>query len=584
MITAQDLQLLAGKNEGEPYIAQLIDRTKIELGKVFLYGLIAHPITDIHTLKTRQEIIKHLVEHDDLSQLLTLLYDRLAQSENMILSLWAQDGFLNSTQRHYYSLPLKEKYTKLAQWEDRINRSPFALEFKTLWNHHQRAIFLASGIFAAALLPIYAFGKTYDIPLPQRLETMAENLRGSGGRLLALASGLSNHKIWVGTIALTAGMNCAAACKGDYDWFKENFILDNCLQQKMILIADFFNTILDIADSLEMDPAFITNCSAAQKIIAFKNTKDNHAKLKEFIDLCKSSTLQGKPSTLSYQGRVLVAFKLIYDLKADIEELLMAIGELDAYRSCASLFQEFKNKNVSFCFARYKEDNRPSIKMKRFWNPFINADTVVTNSIYLAGPENRNMIITGPNASGKSTLIKAIPINLILAQSIGLAAAEYLEITPFYKIATYLNIVDDIASGNSLFKAQVLRAQEIVNLVEHTPKNLFSFVALDEMFNGTSAKESPAAAYAVIKHLGIYENNISIIATHFPLLTKLEKENSAFANYKVSVIVDDTGIHYPFTIEKGISDQHVALDILRQEGYNGTIVAQAAEILKNISV
>jgi DNA mismatch repair ATPase MutS len=223
--------------------------------------------------------------------------------------------------------------------------------------------------------------------------------------------------------------------------------------------------------------------------------------------------------------------------------------------------------------------------MKNFWNPFINPAKVVSNDLNLQGPDRRNMIITGPNAGGKSTLIKAVPINLILSQSIGLTAASYAEITPFYSIATYLNIVDDIAAGNSLFKAQVLRAQEMINLVEQTQSNKFSFVALDEMFNGTSAKESMAAAYSVVKHIGQYPNNISIVATHFPLLTNLEGEIDAFANYKVSVEVDDKkGIYYPFKLEHGSSTQHVALNILRQEGYDCTILAEATEILKTASI
>jgi len=240
---------------------------------------------------------------------------------------------------------------------------------------------------------------------------------------------------------------------------------------------------------------------------------------------------------------------------------------------------------VHFCFANYTVDTHPSIVMTDFWNPFIDPYKVVANTVELHGPIKRNMIITGPNAGGKSTLIKAVPINLILAQSIGLAAAASVEITPFYSIATYLNIVDDIAAGNSLFKAQVLRAQEMISLVEQTPVGHFSFLALDEMFNGTSAKESMAAAYSVVKHIGNFDNNISIVATHFPLLTRLEQEQAAFENYRVSVDIDaERGIHYPFKLERGASNQHIALDILKQEGYNYGIIEQATEILRTVSI
>jgi DNA mismatch repair protein MutS len=255
------------------------------------------------------------------------------------------------------------------------------------------------------------------------------------------------------------------------------------------------------------------------------------------------------------------------------------LGDLEAYISCARLYSESQSKQVQFCFVEYAQEKNPLIQMENFWNPMIAPEKVIANDLYLSGPFKRNMIITGPNAGGKSTLIKSIPVNLILAQTIGIAAASSATITPFFSIATYLNIVDDLAAGNSLFKAQVLRAQEIVNLVESTPACQFSFVALDEMFNGTSAKESTAAAYSVINHIGKNENNICVVATHFPLLTKLAENSSAFENYKVSVNVSGTGIHYPFKLEKGISYQHVALDILKQDGYDFSILDEASKIL-----
>jgi DNA mismatch repair protein MutS len=546
---------------------------------VFLYGLISSPISDIPQLKARQDIIKFFVNNEEASSELQDIYQQFATSENMLLSLWAQDGFLHSTQRHYYSIPL------LHNLNEQLNRSTIALELKSIWDHHQRAMFLASGVFAAIILPIYAFSKATDTPLPTILERSAERLQGSGGKILALISSLSEHKLFTAGVAGVAGAACALATKEDYEWARDNVTLDSCLQKKMIIISNFLRNITTLAKLIESNPEFIDICPAAGRINDFMQNDFYEADMQELFAFCMSETLQGEPSIFSLQGRVLAAFKLVYDLKDKLEPVLMAIGEIDAYFACACLYNEFKDKRVQFCFTEFKDDINPSIEMKNFWNPFINPAKVVSNDLNLQGPDRRNMIITGPNAGGKSTLIKAVPINLILSQSIGLTAASYAEITPFYSIATYLNIVDDIAAGNSLFKAQVLRAQEMINLVEQTPNNKFSFVALDEMFNGTSAKESMAAAYSVVKHIGQYPNNISIVATHFPLLTNLEGEISAFANYKVSVEVDDKkGIYYPFKLEHGSSTQHVALDILRQEGYDCTILAEATEILKTASI
>jgi len=576
--TIQDLQLFAGKKVNETYVAEIVDRTKTELGKVFLYGLVSSPTIDVTQLQARQNIIKYLITDTYFFNNLTAIYDQYALSENMLLSLWSQDGFVNASKRRYFLLPWMNSLS------EKLNSSTLALEIKSLWDHQQRGINLLSTIIAAVILPMYGLSNIVSMPLPSIINKLGKRLQGSGSKLLVFLQSIANHTFVNATTSFAAGAVCSIASREEYEWARDNITLDLCMQKKMILIAQFFNNIVKLADRIESNPAFMKICPAASYIHDFMYQNRNDQKLQRLFYLCSTTTFNGEPSIFAVQGRVLVTFRLIYDLKEKIEPLLMAIGELDAYCSCARLYNEFKHKKVKFCFANYKESTHPIIRLKSFWNPLIHSEKVIPNDVCIQNPIQRNMIITGPNAGGKSSIITAMPINLVLAQSIGLVAAEYAEITPFYSIATYINIVDDITAGNSLFKAQVLRAQEIINVVETTPQHLFSFTALDEMFNGTSVIESTASAYSVANHLGKYTNNISVIATHFPLLTKLENEQKSFINYKVSVSVDTKGrISYPFILEQGTSDQHIALDILRQEGFASTIITQAEEIIKRVT-
>ena len=106
-------------------------------------------------------------------------------------------------------------------------------------------------------------------------------------------------------------------------------------------------------------------------------------------------------------------------------------------------------------------------------------------------------------------------------------------------------------------------------------ENKFIFVAMDELFNGTSTKEAKAAAYSFAKYLGSFSNCTSIIATHFPVLTTLD----SFENYKVSVKVKKDSLVYPYKLTPGISDQHVALDMLRLEGFESSILEDARKML-----
>ncbi len=223
--------------------------------------------------------------------------------------------------------------------------------------------------------------------------------------------------------------------------------------------------------------------------------------------------------------------------------------------------------------------------MKNFWHPLIEKDKVVTNSITLGQDYYKpNVILTGPNAGGKSIALKTITLCLLMAQAIGIVPAQEMILTPFYSISTYLNITDDAGAGQSLFKSEVLRCQELIDKIEKSKNAEFHFQVFDEIFNGTTPQEGMAAAYGVAKHLSNYENNICLIATHFSELTQLEQETKSFENYKVYVNYMKYGqIEYPYKLEKGKSNQHVAFDILKNQGFSGNILESAKEMLESIN-
>ena len=287
----------------------------------------------------------------------------------------------------------------------------------------------------------------------------------------------------------------------------------------------------------------------------------------------------------SLVGRVLATFRLMHEQKDQLSQAFIALGEVDAYLSIARLFKEGGGRPNGWCFAEFVSNTEePSIELENFWNPFLDPEVAIANSITFGINGNpRTLIITGPNAGGKSTIMmKGVPLCLLLAQSFGIAPATKARFTPFAKIMTYLNITDDIAAGNSHFKAGVLRAQKIVEMAKGLKAGEFAFVAVDEVFNGTTYKEGQAAAYSLIEYLGKHPQILCATATHFPLISRLEAETSGalFKNYKVSVLYDDKGhIVYPFKLEEGISHQNVALDILKEEGFEGDFLKRAHEVL-----
>jgi DNA mismatch repair protein MutS len=574
--TVQDLNIFCGQKMHDPYVAQLVDRTQTSCGKVFLYGLIGAPTHHIQILEQRQHIIRYFLEQEQLRRQLRETYSTLlAPSENMVLAFWSQDDFFNASTRHYWTFPYFAKINK------KLNSSEIFLLARSLLEHQRRAVSLVASVAATVILPVYGMSLLSSVKLPRAVSSVAQGLQGSGDRVLGLLSQVNDTSIACAAL-MAGGFYSGIACKEECNWAYDNFFIDECLQKKMMKVASFFEGLRKIKKLCDKNPELVQEVAGAKKIVEFfTTTARQNPDLKKLLKILKTETFKGKSSFLSHHGRILVAYGLMNNVKEEIEQLFMAVGELDAYSSVAALCHEYRDKRVHFCFPTYIVAGTPLLVMNEFWNPFIDSAKVVTNNLSLIGPADRNMIITGPNAGGKSTLIKATANNIILAQSLGIAAAHDMQLTPFYSIGTYLNVVDDIAGGNSLFKAQVARVQEIIEIVENTPKDQLSFVIVDEMFNGTSAKESKATAYSVAKHIGTFLNNICVVATHFPLLASLVTEMPFFTNYKVSVDVGvDGAIHYPFKLEFGISNQHIALDILRQEGYACAIVNEAAKLLE----
>jgi DNA mismatch repair ATPase MutS len=231
------------------------------------------------------------------------------------------------------------------------------------------------------------------------------------------------------------------------------------------------------------------------------------------------------------------------------------------------LYTKFENQRVHYTFANYIVDAQaPYANLKTFWNPGVDANIVVANDIIFGEENPNNIILTGPNTGGKSTVIKSALINLLLAQTIGIAPCDEITFTLFAVLNCYLNITDDLSAGVSLFKAEVLRAKALIEAIRKLEAGQFSFTIMDEVFSGTSPKEGEEAAYMFAKELGIMQSSICTIATHFPKLTELE-DMKKFKNYQVKVWKDENNNWVrPFKLEEGKSTLNIAMDLLEEAG------------------
>jgi hypothetical protein len=285
------------------------------------------------------------------------------------------------------------------------------------------------------------------------------------------------------------------------------------------------------------------------------------------IELLQKPTFEGDASFFSLSGRVLAAQKFAEQEKDNFAKAIELIGELDACLSIAKLYRQFQERSVKYCFAELYNADRPHIKLSKFWNPFIDYTVVVPNDVELGGSKREQIVVlTGSNTGGKSTVgLKGSLISLYLAHTLGIAPADECYASLFTDFCSYLHVLDDVASGESSFQAEVNRANALLKAVKQLPKDQYAFIVIDELFKGTSAEKGASGAYKVIEHIAKFDNVICIIATHFKDLTQLPTNTDGHCvNMKIDVYEDEQGnLVRPFKLEYGVSDRNVAGAIMQ---------------------
>lgn len=201
-----------------------------------------------------------------------------------------------------------------------------------------------------------------------------------------------------------------------------------------------------------------------------------------------------------------ISFKYIYDLNEYNNDL----HKLSILRS---------SKKLNICtFTKTSS----SIK-NNYYLPHMSIDKV-TNDISL----NDNILITGPNASGKTTTIKSILINLILGQQMGMGCYKKANVSIYDYFHSYLNI-PDTSDRDSLFQAEARRCKDILQFISthHDKKH---FCIFDEIYSGTNPNDATKCAKIYLKGLSKLNNLNFIITTHYTDLCNYFENNKEYAN------------------------------------------------------
>ncbi len=203
----------------------------------------------------------------------------------------------------------------------------------------------------------------------------------------------------------------------------------------------------------------------------------------------------------------------------------------------------------------------------------------IPNSVMLDDKEQQIIMITGPNMSGKSALLRQTALIVLMAQMGSFVPATAAQIGVVDKIFTRVGASDNISQGESTFMVEMLESASILNNITNR-----SIVLLDEIGRGTSTYDGISIAWSMVEYLHNHPTAKAktLFATHYHELNEMEQQCPRIKNYHVSVREVDNTIVFLRKLERGGTEHSFGIHVARMAGMPSSIVKRANEILLNL--
>jgi hypothetical protein len=241
---------------------------------------------------------------------------------------------------------------------------------------------------------------------------------------------------------------------------------------------------------------------------------------------------------------------------AAVRSWLAAASEIEALLSLAA----YSYEHPSDPFPEFLEGS-PCFIAEQLGHPLIPSAKCVRNDVSLCG-ETRVLLVSGSNMSGKSTLMRAVGINTVLAMAGAPVRARRLQLTPL-QIGASILINDSLQEGSSRFYAEITRLRHICDLAENQPPVLF---LLDELLQGTNSKDRLIGAEGVVRAL-MASGAIGLISTHDLALTNIAaQEGNRLQNVHLQDEIRDGRMTFNFKLHDGVVTKSNGIELMRLIG------------------
>ena len=293
----------------------------------------------------------------------------------------------------------------------------------------------------------------------------------------------------------------------------------------------------------------------------------------------------------NYLSDVAESLWQVLELKPVIRRIVFQMASLDAFQAIAERmihdqqpFSDTRRPGLSFVtINRHHSSQKPFIRATAFWNPMLDAGEAVPNSLSLGEAQQRQrvcpasgwmrpvdtcealpetvpkvLILSGSNASGKSTLIRAVTLNTLMAQTLGIVAAETYEASLFDSLHSHMDKGDQIGRASS-FQQELQCARDVLSDVRDMNPNQVSLVSFDELFSSTNPEQGLYLSAKVLNALSKQSQMIILVSTHYDLESSFESDTNRFALMHMAVDKHNHTQTFRYQLKEGHSKQRNGL-------------------------